>query len=108
MYKPHHKPKSKTSDISKQSPSPLHHTFLLGGARFTAQPLSALVNTLLRRGSKGHGASEFGRKNCLVSIFLFSGLHSLRKENKEIKFLIIIKNEHEEMMVAVNAIYAIA
>ena len=45
MYKPHRKPwpKSKTSDISKQSPSPLHHTFLLGRARFTAQPLSALV-----------------------------------------------------------------
>ena len=34
---------SKTSDISKQSPSPLHHTFLLGRARFTARPLSALV-----------------------------------------------------------------
>ena len=45
MYKAHRKPrpKSKTSDISKQSPSPLHHTFLLGRARFTAQPLSALV-----------------------------------------------------------------
>ena len=45
MDKPHRKPglKSKTSDISKQSPSPLHHTFLLGRARFTAQPLSALV-----------------------------------------------------------------
>ena len=45
MYKPHRKPwpKSKTSDISKQSRSPLHHTFLLGRARFTAQPLSALV-----------------------------------------------------------------
>ena len=45
MYKPHRKPwpKSKTSDISKQGPSPLHHTFLLGRARFTAQPLSALV-----------------------------------------------------------------
>ena len=44
MYKPHRKPwpKSKTSDISKLSPSPLHHTFLLGRARFTAQPLSAL------------------------------------------------------------------
>ena len=38
-------PKSKTSDISKQSPSPLHHTFLLGRARFTAKPLSALINT---------------------------------------------------------------
>ena len=24
-------------------PSPLHHTFLLGRARFTAQPLSALL-----------------------------------------------------------------
>ena len=48
MYKPHRKPwpKSKTSYISKQSPSPLHHTFLLGRARFTAQPLSAL-NTIL-------------------------------------------------------------
>ena len=44
MDKPHRKPwpKSKTSDICKQSPSPLHHTFLLGRARFTAQPLSAL------------------------------------------------------------------
>ena len=29
---------------SKQGPSPLHHTFLLGRARFTAQPLSALVD----------------------------------------------------------------
>ena len=29
--------------IAKQSPSPLNHTFLLGRARFTAQPLSALV-----------------------------------------------------------------
>ena len=47
MYKPHRKPwpKSKTSDISKQSPIPLHHTFMLGRARFTAQPLSALVFT---------------------------------------------------------------
>ena len=44
MYKPHRKPwpKSKISDISKQSPSPLHHTFLLGRARFTAQPLGTL------------------------------------------------------------------
>ena len=31
-----------TEAESKQSPSPLHHTFLLGRARFTAQPLSAL------------------------------------------------------------------
>ena len=47
MYKPHRKPwpKSKTSDISTQSPSPLDHTFLLGRARFTAQPLSALSCT---------------------------------------------------------------
>ena len=49
MDKPHCKPwpKSKTNDISKQSPSPLHHTFLLGRARFTAQPLSALVLPLV-------------------------------------------------------------
>ena len=49
MYKPHRKPwpKSKTNDISKQSPSPLRHTFLLGRARFTAQPLSALIWPLL-------------------------------------------------------------
>ena len=33
-----------TGDISKQSPSPLHHTFLLGRARFTAQLLSALIS----------------------------------------------------------------
>ena len=32
------KQQAKTSDISKQSPSPLHLTFLLGRARFTAQP----------------------------------------------------------------------
>ena len=39
MDKPHRKPwpKSKTSDIFKQSHSPLHHTFWLGRARFTAQ-----------------------------------------------------------------------
>ena len=45
MGKRHRKPwpKSKTSDISKQSPSQLHHTFLLGRARFTAQPLSPLL-----------------------------------------------------------------
>ena len=51
MDKPHRKPwpKSKTSDISKQSPSPLHHTFLLGRARFTAQPLSALISALRLR-----------------------------------------------------------
>ena len=44
MYKPHHNanPDVEKSDISKQSPRPLHHTFLLGRARFTAQPLSAL------------------------------------------------------------------
>ena len=50
MDKPHRKPwpKSKTSDISKQSPSPLHHTFLLGRACFTAQPLSALLTTSRR------------------------------------------------------------
>ena len=49
MDKPHRKPwpKSKTSDISKQSPSPLHHTFLLGRARFTVQPLSALIYSVL-------------------------------------------------------------
>ena len=49
MDKPHRKPwpKSKTSDISKQSPSPRHHTFLLGRAPFTAQPLSALIYSVL-------------------------------------------------------------
>ena len=48
MDKPHRKPwpKSKRSNISKQSPSPLHHTFLLGCARFTAQPLSALLTPI--------------------------------------------------------------
>ena len=41
MDKPHRKPwqKSKTGDISKQRPTPLHHTFLLGRASFTVQPL---------------------------------------------------------------------
>ena len=42
------RPKSKSGDISKQSPSPLHHTFLLGRACFTAQPLSALLTTSRR------------------------------------------------------------
>ena len=32
----------KQATFLKQNPSPLHHTFLLGRARFTAQPLSAL------------------------------------------------------------------
>ena len=43
MVKPHRRPwpKSKTSDVSMQSPSLLHHTFSLGRARFTSQPLSA-------------------------------------------------------------------
>ena len=51
LGKPHRKPwpKSKTSHISKQSPSSLHHTFLLGRARFTAQPLSALGLTVLQK-----------------------------------------------------------
>ena len=39
---PQDPPPSYAPDISKHSPSPLHHTFLLGRARFTAQPLSAL------------------------------------------------------------------
>ena len=45
MDKPHPKPcsKSKTGDISNQSPSPLHHTFSLGRVRFTAQSLFALA-----------------------------------------------------------------
>ena len=56
MDKPHRKPrlKSKTSDISKQSPSPLHHTFFLGRARFTAQPLSALFATVDIREKSAH------------------------------------------------------
>ena len=59
MNKSHRKtwPKSKTSDISKHSPSPLHHTFLLGGARFTAQPLSAL-DTCLHLSVSGHVTSK--------------------------------------------------
>ena len=47
MDKPHPKPcsKSKTGDISKQSPSPLHHTFSLERVGFTAQSLFALAPT---------------------------------------------------------------
>lgn len=48
-----------------------YHTFVLIGL------LSASANSLLRSESQGHGASECGRKNCLVSIFLFSRLYSL-------------------------------
>ena len=66
MDKPHRKPwpKSKTNDISKQSPSPLHHTFLLGHARFTAQPLSALI------ANEAEGGHEGERNNCLSKIKL--------------------------------------
>ena len=68
MYKPHRKPwpKSKTRDISKQSTSPLHHTFLLGHTRFTAQPLSALVEivSIKRRNLSFRGQ---------VSKYLWSG-----------------------------------
>ena len=67
MDKPHRKPwpKSKTSDISKQSPSPLHHTFLLGRARFTAQLLSALIWT-------DSVSSAFSKS----SVFLFPHVHA--------------------------------
>ena len=52
-----------TSDnLSRQSPSPLHHTFLLGRARFTAQPLSALVPII-----------PFSRFSLVVSRFLLFG-----------------------------------
>ena len=60
MYNSHRKPrpKSKTSDISKQSPSPLHHTFLLGRARFTAQPLSALTKSIPANPCKHRGKTS--------------------------------------------------
>ena len=66
MDKPHRKPwpKSKTSDISKQSPSPLHHTFLLGHARFTAQPLSAL----LKRQSTDYNKSLVGEATTTITV----------------------------------------
>ena len=38
---------------SSFDPSPLHHTFLLGRASFTAQPLSALINIILPRFALG-------------------------------------------------------
>ena len=52
MDKPHRKrwPKSKTSE-NKQSPSPLHHTFLLRRASFTTQPLSAWSRLIGMTGS---------------------------------------------------------
>ena len=60
---------------SKHSPSPLHHTFLLGRARFTAQPLSTLLQTfffsLLARcqALSTHARPDIG---CFaVSIFTF-------------------------------------
>ena len=55
-------PKSKTGGISRQSPSPLHHTFLLGRTRFTSQPLSALVPII-----------PFSRFSLVVSRFLLFG-----------------------------------
>ena len=74
MDKPHRKPrpKSKTSAISKPSPSPLHHTFLLGRARFTAQPLSALI---LRIGSAR--SSHHGMEYMWVTFLPFPGLEFL-------------------------------
>ena len=82
MYKPHRKPwpKSKTSDISKQSPSPLHHTFLLGRARFTAQPLSALLGTDSHR-TISKRSSEcwllIGHKKCFVLLCPIGEQHLL-------------------------------
>ena len=66
--KPHRKPwpKSKTSNISKQSPSLLHHTFLLGCARFTAQPLSALI-FIFNLNGKGEG-EFFPRKSAYLEL----------------------------------------
>ena len=62
MDKPHRKPwpKSKTSDISKQRPSALRHTFLLGRARFTAQPLSAMLESSKSRAR--------GTKNICITV----------------------------------------
>ena len=81
MDKPHRKPwpKSKTSDISKQSPSPLHHTFLLGRARFTAQPLSVLYSThqnhIDREGLRlnfGHLVTCYTNERCLRCFDVFA------------------------------------
>ena len=64
MDKPHRKPwpKSKTSNISKHSPSPLHHTVLLGRARFTAQPLSALLPSLRSKRFRASSLTKLGRE----------------------------------------------
>ena len=43
---------AKTSDISKQSPSPLHHTFLLGRARSFHRPTFIRPDTSLHHAAK--------------------------------------------------------
>ena len=71
MAKPHRKPwpKSKTSDISKQSPGPLHQTFLLGRARFNAQPLFAQltpVATFARSAAPTKSHRSSGNENAVA------------------------------------------
>ena len=58
---------------SKQSPSPLHHTFLLRRVRFTAQPLSALVRTLASR-QCGPGSNPGVDTICGLSLLLVLSL----------------------------------
>ena len=80
MDKPFHKPwpKSKTSDISKQSSSPLHHTFLLGRARFTAQPLSALI-FVFPDGSGTNTIARLMRIHFFAKIVRFQSLNFISK-----------------------------
>ena len=87
MDKPHRKPwpKSKTSDISKQSPSPLHHTFLLGRARFTAQPLSALVEPTTSRSVVSHYrllSESYHVEVWLYVILIIKAWHTYRRLQK--------------------------
>ena len=66
-------------DISKHSPSPLHHTFLLGRARFTAQALSALETSILnaRAALRPLSSNDSSRAEMVNQHFFSSGLRLL-------------------------------
>ena len=98
MYKPHRKPrpKSKTSDISRQSPSPLHHTFLLGRVRFTAQPLSTLwltERTYASTDCTGRvGRLSKGREGCLRRVL--ASPHLLHMSHNMVNWQLSKQNSH--------------
>ena len=69
------------------SPSPLHHTFLLGRARFTAQPLSVLIAPLHFRRSLG----ELSVASCWGLIFAISRARALETMKQQAEMSMFVK-----------------